>query len=170
MYDLWGEEEQSDTAQVCLNGHPINSTACSNPHMNRKFCDKCGQPTILECPNCRAAIRGYSGYETPGIPSKFEYEPPAFCYECGSAFPWTEARVKAAKDLTAEWEELTEEERRTLAASVDDIVRDSPQAGVAATRLKKILAKVGKHGGATLLDIIKGVASEAAKKILWPVP
>ncbi len=170
MYDMWGDEEWSDTAQVCLNGHPINSTVCANPKLNRKFCDKCGQPTILACSNCNTLIRGYSGDEAPGIAYTFEYEPPAYCHECGLPFPWTAARIKAAKDLTAELEGLTEDERGVLAASINDIVRDSPQTSVAATRLKKILAKVGKHGGAALLDIIKGVASEAAKKILWPVP
>ena len=48
-----------DTAQICINGHIINSMSISKPEHNKKFCDKCGEPTITNCQNCNAPIRGY---------------------------------------------------------------------------------------------------------------
>jgi len=170
MDNLFGGEEWEDTAQICLNGHPINSTAGSNPNLNRDFCERCGQKTILECPTCRTRIRGYRGTEAPGIAYTFEYEPPAYCHKCGSAFPWTEKSLNSAKALAAELEGLTEEERRTLAESIEDLVHDSPGTALAATRFKKLLAKVKGPGGAALWEIVKTVASEAAKRILLPGP
>jgi len=47
-----------DTAQICTNGHVINSMARSEPKHNKKFCDKCGAKTIMNCPNCNSPIRG----------------------------------------------------------------------------------------------------------------
>lgn len=168
MYDMFGDDEWSDSAQVCLNGHPINSTVNARPDLNRKFCARCGQQTILECLNCHAAIRGYSGSQALGIAYAIGYEPPAYCDACGAPFPWTEARIKAAKDLAAELEGLADHERALLAASIDDLVRDTPRTQLAATRFKKLLAKVKERGGAVLWDMVKGLASEAAKKILLP--
>jgi hypothetical protein len=52
-----------DTAQICINGHIINSMSKSHPEHNKKFCDKCGAQTITNCPNCNAPIRGY--YHAP---------------------------------------------------------------------------------------------------------
>ncbi len=48
-----------DTAQICINGHVINSMSKSHPEHNKKFCDKCGEPTITNCPKCNAPIRGH---------------------------------------------------------------------------------------------------------------
>lgn len=161
-----GDDEWSDFAQVCLNGHPVNSTVDARPDLNRHFCARCGQQTILECLNCHAPIRGYSGMEALGIAYAIEYEPPSYCDSCGSPFPWTETGIKAAKDLAAELEGLTEEERAVLAASIDDLVRDTPRTQLAATRFKRLLAKARDRGGQLLWEMVKGLASEAAKQAL----
>lgn len=63
---------------------------------------------------------------------------------CGLAYPWMDKRLHAAKELTEELDELSDEEKDKLKASLDDLVRDTPQTEVAATRSKKILHKVGK--------------------------
>ena len=60
MNDSW-----YDTAQICTNGHVVNSMSKSHPEHNRKFCDKCGAPTITNCQNCKAPIRGH--YHEPPI-------------------------------------------------------------------------------------------------------
>jgi hypothetical protein len=65
-------------------------------------------------------------------------------------------------------EELTRTERETLKASLDDMVRDTPQAGVAATRFKKIAAKAGKVAADGLKDILVDIVSDTAKKVIWP--
>jgi len=58
MNDSW-----YDTAQICMNGHVINSMSKSHPEHNKKFCDKCGAPTINNCPKCNTPIRGH--YHAP---------------------------------------------------------------------------------------------------------
>jgi hypothetical protein len=76
------------------------------------------------------------------------------------------SRLKAAKDLAAEIEELNKEEHKTLEKSIDEITTNNPQASVGATRIKKILAKVGGAAGEILQKTIIEVASESAKKVL----
>ena len=58
MSDCW-----YDIAQICINGHVINSMSKSHPEHNKKFCDKCGAPTITNCPKCNTPIRGH--YHAP---------------------------------------------------------------------------------------------------------
>jgi len=154
-----------DTAQVCTNGHVITGMFASSPQFRKKFCDKCGAPTITNCQNCNSPVRGY--YLGGGI-SFSPYTPPSFCPECGRPYPWTEAKLKAAQDLSDELDNLTPEERSLLKRSLDDIVRDTPQTTVAATRFKKLIAKVGKPAAGALRDILVDIASEAAKKVIWP--
>jgi len=94
---------------------------------------------------------------------------PSFCPECGKPYPWTEAKLKAAQELSDEIDNLSPEEREILKKSLDDIVRDTPQTPVAATRFKKLVAKAGKVAADGLRDILVDIASEAAKKIIWGV-
>ena len=157
-------ENKYDVAQICINGHVINPSYSSFPQFNQKFCDTCGAPTIINCGYCNTTIRGrYHGHITIA-----EFKPPSFCHECGKPYPWTESKLKAAKELSDEFENLTPEERETLKKSLDDIVRDTPQTPVASTRFKKIVAKAGKVAADGLRDILVDIASEAAKKIIWP--
>ncbi|MBX3097837.1 MAG: DUF2321 domain-containing protein, partial [Fimbriimonadaceae bacterium] len=53
-----GMEFQHDTAQVCLNGHTVSSSAGSQPGRRQAHCIKCGEPTLMECPACKARILG----------------------------------------------------------------------------------------------------------------
>lgn len=153
-----------DTAQICTNGHVINEQLVSSPHIDRKFCERCGAPTVTECLHCKATIKGihHSEFGTSG------FTRPNFCPNCGKPYPWTEAKLKAAKELSDEFDNLSPEERETLKKSLDDIVRDTPQTPVAATRFKKLAAKAGKVAAGALRDILVDIASEAAKKLIWP--
>jgi hypothetical protein len=63
---------------------------------------------------------------------------------------------------------LNKDERETLKKSLDDIIRDTPQTPVAATRYKKMVLKAGKFAADGLRDILVDVASEATKKLIWP--
>ena len=92
---------------------------------------------------------------------------PIFCPDCGKPYPWTEAKLKAAKELTDLLEELEPEEREILKKSFNDIVRDTPQTTVAATRFKRLAAKAGKVAADGLKDILVDIASETAKKLIW---
>lgn len=75
-----------DTAQICLNGHVVNTMATSSPQSNQKHCAECGAQTITGCPACTAAIRGH--YHMPGVIGFLDYQKPAYCHNCGNAFPW----------------------------------------------------------------------------------
>ncbi len=161
MSDNW-----YDTAQVCLNGHPINSMARLSPQRNQKFCSKCGAQTITECQLCKAPIRGY--YHSNVTVIGFEYVPPKFCDNCGKPYPWTDLKLKAAQELIDEAEKLTDREKDILKQSLDDLVRDTPNTQVAVLRFKKLAAKAGDVVLGGLRDIMVDVASETAKKILFP--
>jgi len=91
---------------------------------------------------------------------------PSFCPDCGKLYPWTEAKLKAAQELTDELDSLSPEEREALKKSFDDIVRDTPQTKVAATQFKRLVAKVGKIAAEQLRELVVDIASETAKKII----
>ncbi len=155
-----------DTAQICLNGHVVNSMAGSVPGRNQKFCDKCGEPTITSCQYCTTSIRGY--YHIQGIFGLCNYSPPSFCHNCGKPFPWTDTAVKAAQELADTLDSLTNEERNNLKRSLDDIVRETPRTTASANKFKRLMAKAGKEAAECFKAILINVASEEARKLIWP--
>jgi len=70
--------------------------------------------------------------------------------------------------MAKELDGLNDEERSQLAASFDDLVRECPRTSLAATRFKKLIAKAGGMAGETFKKILVEIASETAKKMLWP--
>ena len=129
-----------DVAQICINGHVINAASLRNPHRSQKFCSLCGAQTIDSCQKCQNQIRGHFVRENQilGV-----YSRPAFCLECGNAYPWTEAALIAARELAQELDGLNPEEKELLKESLEDIVRDTPRTSVAVTRFKKLVTKSG---------------------------
>ena len=166
--DWWGcvmNDSWYDTAQICLNGHSITSSFDSSPEQAQKFCDKCGAHTITACQSCNVDIRGY--YHVPGFVGLSEYSPLSFCHNCGEPYPWTRAKLKAAKELADELDNLTAEEIDILKKSLDDIVQDTPQATIGVTRFKTLVAKAGKGAAEGFRNILVNVLSEAMKKQIW---
>jgi hypothetical protein len=165
-YDLWEDGLAGyDTAQVCLNGHTINEYARSRPELNQKFCGKCGEKTITQCPSCSHFIQGHS--HVPGDVAPSDYTAPAFCHNCGEPYPWTARGLTAARELISEAENLKPEEKELLSKSLDDLVRDTPGTQVAAIRFKKFISKAGKETADALRKIIVDVGSETARKLLY---
>jgi hypothetical protein len=154
-----------DTAQICTNGHVVNSMARDYPETNAPFCDECGSPTLMACPSCQTPIRGH--YHVPGVLGGYEYSAPGFCHNCGAPYPWTAASLQAAKDLTDELEGLSAEDRSELKRSLDDLVKKTPQTAVAETRFKRIMKKAGKEGVDAMRSILTDVLSETIKKTLF---
>lgn len=152
-----------DIAQICKNGHVTNSATKSRPENNQKSCMKCGEATITTCPECSTPIRGIEN-----APGWQIYTTPAFCINCGNPFPWTQAKVQAARDLAQELDDLNEQDRIILQKSIDELVKDSPSTTVAATRFKKIMLKAGQGAASMFQEILVDVVSETAKKMLWP--
>jgi hypothetical protein len=84
-----------DTQQVCLNGHQTTANYHGSPEFRRKHCATCGAQTINTCPKCGHEIRGE--YHSDGVVViGFRTPVPTHCENCGSAFPWTEAKAKLA--------------------------------------------------------------------------
>jgi hypothetical protein len=91
---------------------------------------------------------------------------PAYCPDCGEAFPWTKEKLKAAHDLIEELDELTRDEKARLNESISELAHDSAQTPVAVTRIKKIALKIGKGSWTLLEKIITDVASDTVKKTI----
>jgi hypothetical protein len=68
--------------------------------------------------------------------------------------------------MAEEATELSEADRRELAASIDDLVRDTPRTGLAAQRFKRLASKLAKGTWEPMRAVIVSVATEAAKKSL----
>jgi hypothetical protein len=150
-------------AAVCLNGH--TATESTENHPPGKFCETCGMALITQCQKCHAFIRGY--YHVDGVfDLASRYTPPAFCFNCGEAFPWTAARLAAAKDLADEIDNLSDDERSKIKEALEDITGDGPRAEVGATRLKKLLGTASNAVGKALWKASVEIATEAAKKIM----
>jgi len=157
-----------EAAQICMNGHVITSLLGMDPTRSQKYCSQCGALTITTCPKCNNQIRG--SYYDPAWGQDYEgsYKKPGFCHNCGTAYPWMDSKLKAARDLSDELDNLTQDERDLLKKSLDDIVRDTPQTTVSALRFKKLATKASSIAASALKDILVDIASEAAKKVIWP--
>ena len=164
--DLKMRDDSYDVAQICLNGHVINSSVNEYPQFNKKFCDKCGAATITNCINCNSEIQGE--YCAEGFIGISHYTAPAFCPNCGKPYPWIEARTQSAHDLAQELENISDDDKEILTQSINEIVKDSPKTTLAATRFKKILSKTSKPIVDAFRDILIDIVSETAKKLLWP--
>lgn len=152
-------------AQVCPNGHVATTAADANPELREAFCSQCGEATLTSCSNCHTPIRG--DYYVEGFfGSSGNYEPPAFCHNCGSRFPWTERKIAGAVELVEVGTDLTPEEVQQFKSDLTELTKDSPKTQAASIRFKKVMAKVGNTVASGVRDIVVDVLSEAAKKAL----
>jgi hypothetical protein len=151
-----------DVAQVCQNGHVINSLAQHYPNSNQDYCDKCGTATIVACPGCKTPIRGY--YHVPGVIGFSDFAAPAHCYRCGSPFPWTQIARAAAQELAETLDALSAEECSELKESIDELLRETPRTRVAETKFKKLMRKAGKDAYEGMKSILTDVVSETVKR------
>jgi len=90
-------------AQVCPNEHLATTTADQNRELWEAICSQCSEATT-----CSAPIRG--DYHVEAIfGSGGDYEPPSFCHNCGSQFPWTERKIACAVELVEAGADLSPE-------------------------------------------------------------
>jgi hypothetical protein len=154
---------QYDDALICASGHVINSAARARPVHNAPFCPRCGMRAIEKCLKCDTKVRG--GYSHAGLAG---YRVPAFCHACATAFPWTENRLQAARDLVLEAAKLTEEERQELGRSLDDLVKDTPRTPVAVLRFKTLALKAGGFIASGLREVLSDAVSDEVRRMIWP--
>lgn len=152
-------------AQICLNGHMINDCIDTAPEFNQNFCSKCGAKTITACPSCNAPLHG--DYTCEEVFSFSETPVEAYCYNCGSPYPWTETVLETANAIIHEDELLTEEQMQQFYACLPDLLTDTPKTRLALIRFKKFVGKAASATSAALYDILKDIVSEAIKKQLF---
>jgi hypothetical protein len=155
-----------DIAEVCTAGHVTTSMVGESPERRAKFCPKCGEPTITACPSCNTPIRGH--HTEPNVFIAIPYHPPAYCHNCGKPFPWTARRIEAAQAFTHESGELSTQEAEQLGDSLRQVSSDTPETPVAASRLHRLLGKLSAETKPVVIKLVTDLATEAAKKILFP--
>ena len=88
---------EQDIAQVCENGHVVNSFSVWASSRNHDFCPNCGAKTHTKCTQCSTPIKGglrHLGLTDPdtGKPQTLFREDvtsvPSFCPKCGQKFSW----------------------------------------------------------------------------------
>ena len=163
-----------DVAEICLNGHIITTTAIGRPERRLPFCRDCGTETVHECASCHRPIQGSywsdsaaDPYPVDDVKPRGTVVAPAFCHGCGTAYPWTQAKVRALHDLAMELEGLEPNERESLVASFPDLIADKPQTPVAASQVKRLLGKAGQGAGSLIGKLVIDLVTEAAKKIIF---
>src|SRR6266849_2039371 len=118
-----------DIAQICLNGHVINESSNEFPQKNAKFCARCGQPTLIACPDCGHDIRGdYTSAVVVAMAS--HYHAPASCDNCGRPYPWTREALEGAETLTDQMTDLSGDEVAEVKNNLEHLVSDSAQTKV----------------------------------------
>lgn len=168
--DFWGDSYRSrretppktyDTAQVCINGHVVNSSYNRYPAFNEQFCATCGAETITTCQHCNSPIKGDYGVTTA------HYERRAYCDSCGKPYPWTATSIEAARELIQFSEQLNQTEKDDFKLVIPDLITDTPKTKVALAKFSAYAKKMGKEAASGIRDIIVDIASEAVKKSIW---
>lgn len=152
-------------AEVCPNGHVSTDAADAHPELREKYCSKCGERTITQCPECSTNIRG-EYYVERVIGFGGGYYPPSFCFNCGNAFPWTKRKIEAAIELVQSGGKLSDEELSQLRNDLGDLAKDTPRVQVASLRFKQTMSKVGTSVATGVRDIVVDVLSETARKAI----
>jgi hypothetical protein len=149
-------------AQICLNGHVITHRALRADEL-QPFCSQCGKETLVKCATCGETIRGtLADDEQGGEP--VAYARPSYCPACGGAYPWTTAQIDAARELAKGLEGLSARECEELAASLDELIADTPRASLAATQFNRLVAKARGAGARALRKLAVELAAETAKQ------
>lgn len=157
---------QYRVARVCPNGHVATRCADQYTEFQEQFCSKCGEATLMQCTKCNSSIRG--DYDAEGVISiGFSYTPPAYCHNCGNAFPWTERKIACAVEFVEVGSELPPEELEQFRADLTELTKDGPKTQVASLRFKNVMAKAGSSVASGVRDIVVDVLSETAKRAIW---
>jgi hypothetical protein len=152
------------SAEACVQGHLTTAQLEYHPQRAAMFCPKCGAETIRVCPECSVPIRGDYVYNGSVLrPSQI---PPKHCHNCGTAFPWTAAKLTAAKEYAAELDGLDESEKARLQSAIEDLATDGPRTELAAGRFKRLMGKARQAVGSGLYKIALDIATDAAKKMI----
>ena len=152
-----------ETAVVCRNGHVVTSGRETSPELAAPHCPQCGMPTVSACAGCGASIRG--DYIVSGVIGSWSvYHPPGYCHHCGVPYPWTQAATEAWRKMAQDAEGLTDDEKQKLAASIDDLISDTPRTALAIQHTKRFFSKMAGAVPGMMKEVLVSMATEAARK------
>lgn len=163
-------------ATYCLNGHFLDHepqgemdddddwpavNAWEEQRLDRKYarlayCSECGAKGVFACAQCGSPI----------IIRQLFSDRPSYCSICGMAFPWTEIALRTAGALADESEELSDQDKATLKASLPALTINTPETQLSIVRFQKLATKAGPVIGRGLWEIIKGVAPSIVKDVI----
>jgi hypothetical protein len=157
-----------ETAQICENGHVVNSSTRSRPANNKAYCPKCGARTITKCPTCSTRILGTNHYQKSGhapIPYTIT-KPPSYCHSCGAAYPWTEFALQVVQEAAENY--LSPEDADIVKRNLPDIASDTPRTALAAQKVRQAIDKGGQPmREAVKVPLLLLVASSARAIFAW---
>ncbi len=138
-------------ALICECGHLVTGNLSALADRLPLYCSQCGQPCISSCPSCGAPIHGDcykrqpvyapscsssllggSGVYYTRTPKDFSdvfvsgCVVPAYCYNCGSPYPWTDTLLREAEGIVDLMDELTEEQKSALKECFPSLISDMP--------------------------------------------
>ncbi len=113
----------------------------------------------------RADLNGHD--EVPPALHGKPASPLSLCPSPATSMPWTESRIRAAKELADDIEHLRPRERELLKQSIDELLTDSPRADLAVVRFKRLIAKAGDDTHIALREILVLVVSDAVRRAIW---
>lgn len=151
-------------ATICLNGHVISKYQ-SNAE---KFCSKCGTETFSFCPSCKNPIRGLYNPSNIAILGDRPYDKPMFCYECGSPYPWTQLILNNAVELLSLDDSLDQASKELIKTSIPGLIIETPTTPISIAKYKKGISSAGDFLKHSLYQLLVDIASETAKKTLFP--
>lgn len=152
-------------AQICINGHCITAFAEKYREECQPFCDKCGAPTIMTCPECNAMIRGDCDLPDSCL-LRHSYSVPSYCYSCGKPFPWTKSALDAMTAIIQDDEDMSAEQKTALVEILPDTISETPKSNLAAIRVKRALKSAGKYTADAIRQFTIDFACELVKKQL----
>lgn len=142
------------TPSICVReGHVQSRDIAYIPATH--FCKECGAKTISTCPSCAEAIHGTMGRH----PSP--YEPPNYCHNCGSMYPWTALRIEAAKALIIESDDSAS--AHEAAASIPDLVVPSETSRSSIEKVKDWMKRATPVVARGAWDLLAPIITSEAK-------
>jgi hypothetical protein len=124
------------------------------------FCGICGSKAMMTCGSCGVAIHGTMGRH-PGA-----WEPPNYCHDCGSMYPWTARRIEAAKDLIIE----SDPSAQDVASAIPDLAQPSANSTASIHKVGAWLKGVAPVLARSVWDLIAPILTSEAKARLGLPP
>ena len=144
--------------QVCRNGHQIEGPLV-------KYCPRCGTDTISQCPKCHSNLSGISKSSSNEREER-NIKLPYYCHSCGDPFPWTVTTMETLEELYKGIDALNEEGKRVFIKDIEEIIKDSPKAKVAAIRIRTLIERIPPIAAKIVSDMITDISSDSIRKII----